>query len=84
MGLQNRYEMIGEGAHIKFCYLKLPNPLKHEVISFPVSIPPEFDLEQYVDYDKQYEKTFLDPLNGMLEAIGWSHERRNCIDDFFA
>ena len=84
MSLQNRYEMIGEGAHIKFCYLKLPNPLKHEVISFPVSIPPEFDLEQYVDYDKQYEKTFLDPLNGMLQSIGWSHERKNCIDDFFA
>lgn len=83
MNLQNKYEMIGEGENIKYCYLKLPNPLKNDVIAFPVSIPPEFDLKQYVDYDKQYEKTFLDPLNGMLQAVGWSHEKRNSIDDFF-
>ena len=39
------------------------------MISFPVSIPPEFDLEQYVDYDKQYEKTaYLD----FIISIEWA------------
>ncbi len=84
LNLQHKYENIGEGENIKFCYLKKPNPLKNEVISFSVGLPPEFGLDKYVDYEKQYEKTFLDPLNGMLEAVGWSHERMNSIEDFFS
>lgn len=83
LNLQNKYPMIGEGDSIKYCYLKKPNPIKDTVIAFPASLPPEFKLDTFVDYDKQYEKTFLEPLNGMLNAIGWSHERRNSIDDFF-
>lgn len=84
LNLQHKYENIGEGENIKFCYLKKPNPLKNEVISFSVGLPPEFGLDKYVDYEKQYEKTFLDPLNCMLEAVGWSHERMNSIEDFFS
>lgn len=82
--LQNKYEFIGEGASIKFCYLKKPNPLKDIVIAFPGELPKEFGLDKFIDYDKQYEKTFLEPLNGMLTAVGWSHEKTNSIDDFFA
>lgn len=81
--LQNKYPMIGEGENIKYCYLKTPNPIKDEVIAFPVELPTEFNLGKYIDYDKQYEKTFLDPINGMLEAVGWSHEKKFSIDDFF-
>ena len=81
--LNNKYPMIGEGENIKYCYLKTPNPLKEEVIAFPVDLPVEFKLEQYIDYDKQYEKTFLDPLNIMLNAVGWSYEKKFSIDDFF-
>ena len=81
--LNNKYPMIGEGENIKYCYLKTPNPLKEEVIAFPVDLPVEFNLEKYIDYDKQYEKTFLDPLNIMLNAVGWSYEKKFSIDDFF-
>ena len=82
--LTNKYPLIGEGEAIKYCYLKKPNPIKDTVIAFPVELPKEFGLEKYIDYDMQYEKTFIEPLNGMLNAIGWSHEKRNSIDDFFA
>ena len=81
--LDNKYPMIGEGDNIKYVFLKTPNPLKNEVISFLTELPKEFGLENYVDYDTQYEKTFLDPLNGMLEAVGWSHEYKFSVDDFF-
>jgi hypothetical protein len=84
MNLQNKYQFIGEGDSIKFCYLKQPNPLKDIVLSFPGEFPKEIGLERYVDYDKQYEKTFLEPLNGMLKAVGWSHEKVNSIEDFFS
>jgi DNA polymerase elongation subunit (family B) len=82
--LDNKYPMIGEGDSIKYVFLKTPNPLKDEVVSFLADLPEEFGLNKYVDYDTQYEKTFLDPLNGMLEAVGWSHEKKFSIDDFFS
>jgi len=81
--LTNKYQKIGEGDSIKFCYLKTPNPLKESVIAFPSELPDEFGLHSYVDYDKQYEKTFLDPLQNILDAIGWSSEKTFSIDDFF-
>jgi DNA polymerase elongation subunit (family B) len=81
--LENKYEKIGNGDKIKFIYLKMPNTLRENVISFPTSIPKEFELEQYIDYDKQFNKTFVDPLKLILDAISWNIEETNDLGDFF-
>jgi hypothetical protein len=82
--LEKKYVLIKNSDKIKFCYLKTPNPIKENVISFPMYLPPEIQLNKYIDYGMQFEKTFLDPITPILEAIGWSTQEKVSIEDFFS
>ena len=84
LGLTKKYELIKEGEKIKFTYLKIPNPFKDTVISYTSRLPKEFGLDNYVDYDLQFEKTFLDPIRIILDCIGWKTEKSNSLEDFFS
>ena len=82
--LDKKYAYIQNGEKIKFCYLKKPNPTRENVISFIQDFPKELDLEKYVDYDTQFDKAFLDPMKAVLNAIGWSDERKITLESFFS
>ena len=81
--LTNVHALIQEGEKIKFTYLKVPNPSGESVISMGTILPPEFELENYIDYDTQFDKSFLEPLKAILKCVDWDYERRNTIDSFF-
>ena len=81
--LTHKYPLIQEGEKIKFLYLKTPNPIQENVISFFQNLPPEFNVEKYVDYNKQFEKSFFEPLKNVLECIGWDYERSVSLLSFF-
>lgn len=81
--LGKKYQMIGEGEKIKFCYLMEPNPIMNTVISSTGDLPKEFDLDQYIDYNMQFDKAYLDPLKSILDVIGWETEKRQTLEDFF-
>ena len=81
--LTQKYSLIQNGEKIKYCYLKKPNPIYENVISFIQDFPKELGLNSYVDYDTQFQKGFLEPLITILTAIGWSSERKTTLESFF-
>jgi len=83
MDLDKQYPMIRDGEKLKFTYLKMPNPLKDTVISYPSKLPTEMGLDNYIDYDLQFNKAFLDPIKIILDCMGWKTEKTSSLDDFF-
>ena len=83
-GLEKQYEQVKNGEKIKFCYLKTPNGIKENVISYSLNLPKELDLHRFIDYDKMYEKSFVEPVRNILDEIGWDVEPKASLDDFFA
>ena len=82
--LTNKYSLINNGEKIKFCYLKKPNVIHENVISFIQDFPRELNLDKYIDYELQFEKAFLEPLKVILDAIGWNVEKTVNLELFFS
>ena len=81
--LTKKYPLIQEGEKLKYSYLKMPNPFKDTVISFPGRLPKEFGLHDYIDYDTQFEKAFVEPIKVILQCMGWKTEKTSTLEDFF-
>ena len=73
--LTHKYPLIQDGEKIKFVYLKTPNKIGENVISFLNTFPREFGLDKAVDYDLQFEKSFLEPIKVIMDTIGWKPEK---------
>ena len=83
LALTKKYALIQNGDKIKFVYLRTPNTIKENVIAFPDYLPEEFNLHKYIDFDLQFQKTFLDPIEPILDAVGWNSEEVASLEDFF-
>jgi DNA polymerase elongation subunit (family B) len=82
--LETKYMPIGEGEKIKFCYLLDSSPLPTNVIAAPGKLPKELGLNKFLDYDTQFDKSFMEPLRTIMEAIGWKEENeQQSLDQFF-
>jgi hypothetical protein len=84
MKLTKKYESIKDGEKIKFCYLKLPNPTRQNIISVMTTLPKEFELNSYIDRELQFQKAFLEPLKYILKSVGWQSEKKSSLESFFA
>jgi DNA polymerase elongation subunit (family B) len=81
--LTHKYSLIQSGEKIKYVYLKKPNTIHENIISFIQALPKELNLDRYIDYDLQFEKSFLDPLRSILDIIGWKVEKVSSLESFF-
>ena len=81
--LTNKYSLIQNGEKVKFIYLKKPNTIHENIISFIQEFPKELNLDKYIDYELQFEKAFLEPLKIILDSIGWNVEKTANLDSFF-
>jgi DNA polymerase elongation subunit (family B) len=81
--LKNKIEQIHSGDKVKFTYLIKPNPIKENVISFIDFLPKQFNLDEYVDYNLQFEKTFISAIEPVLSAVGWESEKTISLESFF-
>ena len=81
--LGKNIQKITSGDKVKFTYLVKPNPIKENVIAFVDYMPRQFGLEKYVDYNLQFEKTFIGAIEPVLEAVGWESERTISLESFF-
>jgi len=81
--LTNRYRPIEDHDKIKVCYLKLPNPTHQNVIAIGDDNPEELDIASYVDYNLQFDKTFIQPLQAVCDAVGWETKKVYTLDDIF-
>ena len=81
--LMHKYPLIQDGEKIKFVYLKTPNKFGENVVSFISTFPKEFGLDKQVDYELQFEKSFLDPIKVILDTIGWKSEKVASLEFLF-
>ena len=82
--LDNKYSLIGNGEKVKFLYLKKPNIIQENVVSFIQDFPTELGLDKYIDYELQFDKSFVEPLKAILDAIDWNVEKTVNLESFFS
>ena len=82
--LTHKYPLIQDGEKVKFVYMKTPNKINENVISYLNTFPKEFGLNNHVDYDLQFSKSFLEPVKVILDTIGWKHEKVASLEFLFA
>jgi len=83
LNLTHKYQPLKDGDKIKFVYLKTPNRIQEDIISFSQTLPTEFDLHRYIDYEKQFQKVFLDALQIVIQPLKWNVEEQSSLEDFF-
>ena len=86
--LAKKYPLIQNGEKIRFVHLKDPNPYQCNAFTFVTDCPEELDISKYVDYDKQFEKSYVEPLKFITNAIRWqideSYGTQATLMDFFS
>lgn len=81
--LWRKYPRIRNGAKIKVFMLKTPNPIRGNYIGFQGTLPPEFELDKYLDVEGQFKKVFMGPVDSFCKILGWETEKRSTLAGLF-
>jgi hypothetical protein len=83
--LSNKYPYIQEGDKIRFVHMQEPNIYQSSAFSFITKLPRELDIMGKIDYDTQYEKSFLEPLRVITDTMKWilKNDEVGSLESFF-
>jgi len=81
--LTGKYHLIKDKDKIKWAWLKTPNPIHSPVIAVFDELPNEFDIQDFIDYEKQFEKTFRHPVETIISTVGWSTDYVATLEKFW-
>jgi DNA polymerase elongation subunit (family B) len=72
---KNKYKMIGNGEKLKLYHCK------HGVSDMFAYLPGDhpYEIAPEIDYEMQFEKSVIDPINRVLKAVGLQTLNRNLI-----
>lgn len=82
-GMDETYDTISSGDRIMKCRLVQPNPFREKTIAYMFDLPDELGIKQYLDYEQQWEKLFISPMEKLLEIRGWNAVEEVTVDDLF-
>jgi hypothetical protein len=61
--------MIKSSQKVNFYFVKTKSERENNVFAYPQGVFP-YEFAPPVDYDEQFTKTILDPINRFVEAMG--------------
>ena len=86
--LQDKYQLIQEGDKVRFLHLRQPNIYQSTAFSFMTDLPSELDIVDKIDYETQFEKSFVEPLTAITKSMNWLVDSKygveGSLDAFFA
>jgi DNA polymerase elongation subunit (family B) len=82
--LDKKYPEIKEGEKVRYLYIKEPNYYHTEALAFPEKLPEEFDLHPFIDYNIMFQKTYIDPVETILDAVGWKLKETRSLESLWS
>ena len=80
--LEDKYILIENDTSVKLMRLNTPNPFGTDLIAYTQDTF-ENEFKDYVNYDEQFKKGFLDPLNNMVKVLGYDlYSKTEDIEDW--
>ena len=66
---KDKYPLIGGGEKVRFYFVKVKNPGDNNVFAYSQGTFP-YEFAPPIDFDQQFTKTILDPINRFIEVMG--------------
>jgi len=68
---KDKYPLLGSGEKVRMYFVKVNSPMENNVFSYAQGTFP-YEYAPPIDYDHQFTKTILDPINRFIEVMGYN------------
>jgi len=68
---KDKYPLISSGGKVNYYFVKIKNITDNNVFAYAQGTYP-YEFAPPIDYDEQFTKTILDPINRFIEVMGYN------------